>query len=113
MARAQLWALMDDAHALIVPSRREGLGLVAAEALARGRPVVASRAGGLPELLTAPGGGILVPPEDVRALAAALGRLPLPAPTPAALGRRAPSAVGADHRAAYEALLDRAPVPTR
>ena len=52
--RAQLWGFMDEAHAVVVPSRREGLGLVAAEALARGRPVVASRTGGLPELLAAP-----------------------------------------------------------
>jgi glycosyltransferase involved in cell wall biosynthesis len=98
---------------VIVPSRREGLGLVAAEALARGRPVVASRVGGLPELLAAPGTGLLVLPDDVAALATALCRLPLPAPAPAALGRRLPAAVGADHRRAYEAMLDRVPVPAR
>ncbi len=111
--RAQLWGFMDEAHAVVVPSRREGLGLVAAEALARGRPVVASRTGGLPELLAAPGAGLLVLPDDVAALATALCRLPLPAPEPAAIGRRAPATVGADHRAAYEAVLHRQPVPAR
>ena len=124
LPRAGLWPLMDQAHAVVVPSRREGLGLIAAEALARGRPVVASRVGGLPELVTDsgagrrrlatdPGAGLLVPPGDVPALAAALHRLPLPVPAPAALGRRAPAAVGTAHREAYEALLHRTPVPAR
>ena len=63
------------AHALVVPSRHEGLGLVAVEALALRRPVIASRVGGLVEVV-APGSGVLVPPEDASALAAALPRAP-------------------------------------
>ncbi len=50
----------------------ETFGLAAAEAMAAGLPVVASRVGALPELL---GGDALVPPGDPRALAEAIGRV--------------------------------------
>ena len=68
LPRAALYERMATAHAVVVPSRREGLGLVAVEALALGRPVIASQVGGLPEVVTA-GTGMLVPPEDPAALA--------------------------------------------
>ena len=57
---------------LVVPSRREGFGLVAAEALMSGIPVVASAVGGLPEVLEEGVAGLLVPPEDPTALARAI-----------------------------------------
>ena len=79
LPRAALYERMATAHAVVVPSRREGLGLVAVEALALGRPVIASQVGGLPEVVTA-GTGLLVPPEDPAALARALQSLPLPSP---------------------------------
>jgi len=50
----------------------EAFGLAVVEAMAAGRPVVASDAGGLPELVEA-GRGALVPPGDARALATAIG----------------------------------------
>ncbi len=56
----------------VLPSIEEGLGLVVAEALAQGVPVVASRSGGIPDLLTEENAGILVPPEDTQALAGAI-----------------------------------------
>jgi len=69
--------LLGACDAFVMPSRREGLGVAALEALAVGRAVVASRIGGL----GGPGGavteecGLLVPAGDAQALAAALGRL--------------------------------------
>jgi glycosyltransferase involved in cell wall biosynthesis len=57
----------------IVPSRSaETFGMAAAEAMAAGVPVVASRIGALPELVEEPG---LVDPGDATALAEAIGRL--------------------------------------
>ena len=57
------------------PSRREGFGVVAAEAMAHGRPVVASAVGGLLDLVSHEETGLLVPPGDADALRAALDRL--------------------------------------
>jgi colanic acid/amylovoran biosynthesis glycosyltransferase len=53
---------------------REGIPVSLIEALARGVPVVATATGGIPELLDG-GAGLLVPPRDPAALAAALERL--------------------------------------
>ena len=63
---------LDRATLVAIPSRSEGLGRAALEALARGRPVVATTAGGLPEVVTDGASGSLVPPGDARALAAAI-----------------------------------------
>jgi glycosyltransferase involved in cell wall biosynthesis len=66
----------DDADVLVLASRAETYGMVVAEALARGLPVVATDVGGLTEALGhADDGarpGLLVPPDDPAALAAAL-----------------------------------------
>lgn len=60
---------------LVLPSRREGLGVAALEAMAAGCPVVASAVGGLPFSIVDERTGLLVPPENPRALADALARL--------------------------------------
>lgn len=66
------------ADVVVVTSRSETYGMVVTEALARGIPVIAAAVGGLPDALGYGTGkvrpGILVPPGDPRAVAAALGR---------------------------------------
>jgi glycosyltransferase involved in cell wall biosynthesis len=57
---------------VVVPSRREGYGVVAREAMAWGRPVVASRVGGLADAVEDDATGLLVPPGDVATLRAAV-----------------------------------------
>ena len=63
------------AAVVVCPSRREGFGVVCAEAMAHGRPVVASAVGGLRDLVVDGETGLLVPPRDPVALRAALERL--------------------------------------
>jgi glycogen(starch) synthase len=68
--------LINDATLVIVPSRfEEGLSLVAVEAAQMARPVVATRVGGLAEAVAHGQTGVLVEPEDVDALAEAIGCL--------------------------------------
>jgi glycosyltransferase involved in cell wall biosynthesis len=67
--------LYDRAAVVCVPSLREGYGMAAAEAMAHGRPVVASAVGGLLDLVEDGVTGLLVPPGDVGALRAAVERL--------------------------------------
>jgi glycosyltransferase involved in cell wall biosynthesis len=66
---------LDEATALVLPSRSEGMGRVLVEAFCRGRPVVASRVGGIVDLVRDGENGLLVPPQDSQALAEALLRL--------------------------------------
>lgn len=72
---APLAALLDEATVLVLPSWPEGLGRVIIEAFARGRAVVATDAGGIPDLVTHGVEGFLVPRGDSVALASALERL--------------------------------------
>ena len=71
----QLAGLYERAAVVACPSRREGFGVVCAEAMAHGRPVVASAVGGLLDLVADGETGLLVPPRDPRALRGALDRL--------------------------------------
>jgi glycosyltransferase involved in cell wall biosynthesis len=66
---------LDEATLLVLPSRHEGLGRVVIEAFARGRAVVASRAGGVLDLVDDGVEGLLVDPEDIESLADALARV--------------------------------------
>jgi glycogen synthase len=67
--------LFAGARVLLMPSRFEGFGMVAAEAMAAGVPIVAAAAGSLPEVVAPPEGGFLVPPGDAAALAARVAAL--------------------------------------
>ena len=64
--------LLAEHDVLIMPSLWEGLGIVAREAMAAGRVVIASRTGGLPEFITHGQTGYLVEPNDVGALREAI-----------------------------------------
>lgn len=70
LPRDELLHLYRRAAVVVVPSRFEGFGLPAAEAMACGTPVVACQAGALSEVMRVGGGGLLVPRDDPDALAA-------------------------------------------
>ena len=66
---------MDRSTVLVLPSRSEGLGRVLIESMARGRGIVASRVGGIPDVARDGREALLVEPGDVDELGAALVRV--------------------------------------
>jgi glycosyltransferase involved in cell wall biosynthesis len=72
---SQLGPYYERAAVVVCPSRREGYGVVAREAMAHGRPVVATAVGGLVDAVEDGVTGYLVPPGDPAALRSALERL--------------------------------------
>ena len=100
----ELGAFYERAAVVVVPSRREGYGVVAREAMAYGRPVVATAVGGLVDAVEDGVTGLLVPPGDVGALRARSRRL--------LERRRAPQRLGEAARASARAILHRS-VPRR
>ncbi len=79
--RPEVAAIVASADAGVLPSvwssksEREGIPVALMEAMASGVPVVASDMSGMPELVEHEGNGLLVPPADAAALAAAIARL--------------------------------------
>ncbi len=69
VSTGEVAAALDAATLLVLPSRSEGLGRVVVEAFCRGRAVVGSRVGGIPDLVTDGETGLLVPPANADALA--------------------------------------------
>jgi glycosyltransferase involved in cell wall biosynthesis len=74
VSAAQLAALYAATDLFVLPSRFEGYGMAYTEAIAHGLPVVGTRAGAIPETVP-PGTGVLVPPDNVDALAAVMRQL--------------------------------------
>jgi glycosyltransferase involved in cell wall biosynthesis len=121
VSSAELVRLYRRAALVAVPSRYEGFGLPAAEAMACGTAVVATSAGALPEVVGDV--GMLVPPEDPPALARALTRLLEQPSTRAELGARGrrriesrygwPQIAAATARAYAEVVAERRGRPAR
>jgi glycosyltransferase involved in cell wall biosynthesis len=65
-------ALLERSELLVHPSRWEGFGLVLLEAMLAARPIVATRVSSIPEIVADGETGVLVPPDDAQALAAAV-----------------------------------------
>ena len=102
--RPQVLELFSGALALLMPSRLEGLPMVPAEAMAAGVPVVAASVGAVPEVVDPPRGGILVPPDDPEALAAAALRL---LDDPAARAATSASARVSAERFSWDSVAER------
>lgn len=112
--RDEIPLLLAAADIYCQPSREEGLGLAVLEAMAAGKPIVASAVGGIPELLPDASIGLTVPPDDPEALRRGI-QLLLDAPTQAeAMGRAARQRVAErftleqmhhETRAVYERVL--------
>jgi glycosyltransferase involved in cell wall biosynthesis len=66
---------LDESSILVLPSRSEGLPRIALEALCRCRPVLATRVGGVPDLIEDGVTGFVIEPEDVGELTEALVRV--------------------------------------
>jgi glycosyltransferase involved in cell wall biosynthesis len=73
--RSDVPAVLAAADVSVMPSLNEALSNVLLESMAAGAPTVATRVGGTPEAIVDGATGLLVPPGDARALAAAIARL--------------------------------------
>ncbi len=82
-------AALDSATLLVLPSRSEGMGRVVVEAGCRGRPVVGTRVGGIPDVVADGETGVLVSPDDAGELARALARVLSDRPLAERLGAEA------------------------
>ena len=75
LSRTEMVARYQDAALLVLPTRFDSYPTVIAEAMACGRPVVSTTVGGIPSLVRSEVNGLLVPPSDTMALAAAVERV--------------------------------------
>jgi glycosyltransferase involved in cell wall biosynthesis len=117
LPRESLVGMYQRAAAVAIPSLDEGLGLVAVEAQLCGTPVVAFASGGIVDLITDGKSGLLVPPGDEAALAAALDRVVTDLDLNRALSSEgrisalmkfSPDAVGAEYARFYRTILSHA-----
>ncbi len=116
--RADVLALLKSVDVFVMSSVTEGLGTSVLDAMAASKPVIATRAGGLPEIVREGETGLLVPPGDHHALATAIERLIGDAPLRARMGEAGFARVRegfsvermvADTLGVYHRTADRAP----
>jgi glycosyltransferase involved in cell wall biosynthesis len=108
LSEAALPAFFAGIDIFAMPSHREGYGVAALEAAAAGRPVVATRVGGIPEVVRDGVTGLLVAPREPAALAAAIGELARDPQRRRAMGAAGRELACAAHArdAAVTAMLD-------
>ncbi len=94
LSQPEISATLDESTCLVLPSRSEGMGRVVVEAFCRGRAVIGSRVGGIPDLLEDGANGLLVAPGDTASLAGALRRVLTDRELAARLGRGAQASAG-------------------
>ena len=101
----------DDVHEImpvfdifVLPSLNEGMGRVLVEAMAAGKPIVASNVGGIPDLVQHEYNGLLVPPGDEKALAAAIMELIKDPGKAKAMGQRGRERC---HQFSLESMIDK------
>jgi glycosyltransferase involved in cell wall biosynthesis len=75
LSQREISTALDASTFLLLPSRSEGMGRVIVEAFCRARPVLASRVGGIPDLVEDGSNGLLVEPGDTNGLVDAIVRL--------------------------------------
>lgn len=92
--RDEVEACLAGMDCFVLPSLNEGMGRALIEAMAAGLPVVASRVGGIPALIQDGVNGLLVPPADGPALAAALHRIIRDPQEACRLGKKAADSIG-------------------
>jgi glycosyltransferase involved in cell wall biosynthesis len=108
-SRTDVPEVLGASDVFVLPSLYEGHPLCVMEAMAAGRPVIATAVGGVPEVVRPGETGVLVPPGDVAALAVAMARLASSEEERGRLGRSG-GAVAAKHfdvshmAAAYDLL---------
>lgn len=120
MRGERLASAFASADALVFPSRTETLGLVLLEAMAAGCPVIAARAGGIPDIVTDGENGCLFDPTDPDGLVNATRRMLDSAPLRETLHQNARleaerwswSAATDSLRTYYQSVLDGQPIPT-
>ena len=89
LPQVEVAAALDESTCLVLPSRSEGMGRVVIEAFCRGRAVIGSRVGGIPDLVDDGENGLLVESDDESALDEALVRVLSDRPLAERLGRAA------------------------